>query len=46
MGSCTSLFLESRVCARTGLKILITDDNSDPASFTTNVVYQEVFQKI
>jgi len=36
----------SRVRARTGLKILITDENSDPSSFTTNVVYQEVFQKI
>jgi len=36
----------SRVRTRAGLKILITDENGDPSNCTTNVVYQEVFQKI
>jgi ATP-dependent DNA helicase PIF1 len=36
----------SRVKSRNGLKILITDDNDESKSTTTNVVYHEVFQKI
>jgi len=37
----------SRVRSRKGLKILITDDDDgQPSTSTTNVVYHEVFQKI
>jgi ATP-dependent DNA helicase PIF1 len=36
----------SRVKTRSGLKILITDDNEKPKTSTLNVVYPEVFQKI
>jgi ATP-dependent exoDNAse (exonuclease V) alpha subunit len=36
----------SRVKTRSGLKILITDDQGLTKSNTINVVYPEVFQKI
>jgi ATP-dependent DNA helicase PIF1 len=36
----------SRVKSRKWLKILITDDNSDGITTTTNVVYKEVFHNI
>ena len=36
----------SWVSSRSGLKVLITDDNGEPSTSTVNVVYQEVFQKI
>ena len=36
----------SRVKSRSGLKILILDENENPSNTTKNVVYQEVFQKI
>ncbi|XP_045821889.1 uncharacterized protein LOC123914761 [Trifolium pratense] len=36
----------SRVKSRSGLKILIVDDNGKPKTSTINVVYPEVFQKI
>jgi ATP-dependent DNA helicase PIF1 len=36
----------SRVKTRSGLKILVTDDNEKPKASTLNVVYPEVFQKI
>jgi ATP-dependent DNA helicase PIF1 len=36
----------SRVKSRQGLKILITNDNSDGVTTTTNVVYKEVFHNI
>ncbi|XP_045823935.1 uncharacterized protein LOC123916509 [Trifolium pratense] len=36
----------SRVKTRKGLKILILDESGAPTNSTTNVVYQEVFQKI
>ncbi|KAK2415846.1 hypothetical protein QL285_038294 [Trifolium repens] len=35
----------SRVKTRSGLKILITDDNEKAKNSTVNVVYPEVFQK-
>jgi ATP-dependent DNA helicase PIF1 len=36
----------SRVKTRSGLKILIIDDDENRKSSTINVVYPEVFQKI
>ncbi|AES71759.1 glycosyl hydrolase family 9 protein [Medicago truncatula] len=36
----------SKVTLRKGLKILITDENGDCIDNTTNVVYNEVFQKV
>jgi ATP-dependent DNA helicase PIF1 len=36
----------SRVRTRSGLKILIIDDSNKVVSFTVNVVYPEVFQKM
>ncbi|GAU49905.1 hypothetical protein TSUD_139610 [Trifolium subterraneum] len=36
----------SRVKTRSGLKILVTDDNEKSKNTTVNVVYPEVFQKI
>jgi ATP-dependent exoDNAse (exonuclease V) alpha subunit len=36
----------SRVTTRSGLRILILDDEGKPKSSTTNVVYPEVFQRI
>jgi ATP-dependent DNA helicase PIF1 len=36
----------SRVKTRKGLKILALDDSGDSSTFTTNVVYEEVFRKI
>lgn len=36
----------SRVISRSGLKILITNENEEPLTSTVNVVYEEVFQKI
>lgn len=36
----------SRVKMRWGLKILIIDYNGQPLTLTTNVLYEEVFQKI
>jgi ATP-dependent exoDNAse (exonuclease V) alpha subunit len=36
----------SRVKSRSGLKILITDDDENRKNCTVNVVYPEVFQKI
>jgi ATP-dependent exoDNAse (exonuclease V) alpha subunit len=36
----------SRVKTREGLKILALDETGLPSNLTTNVVYQEVFQRI
>ncbi|AET01908.2 PIF1-like helicase [Medicago truncatula] len=36
----------SRVTSRDGLKILLTDDNGDYISTTSNVVYKEIFENV
>jgi hypothetical protein len=36
----------SRVTSRSGLRMLILDDEGQPKSNTINVVYPEVFQRI
>jgi len=36
----------SRVTSKTGLKILITDNEGQDTNETTNVVYKEVFQNV
>ena len=36
----------SRVTSRDGLKILLTDDNEDCITTTSNVVYKEIFQNV
>ena len=36
----------SRVKSKSGLNILILDENEKPSNITKNVVYQEVFGKI
>ncbi|AET02352.1 hypothetical protein MTR_8g039470 [Medicago truncatula] len=36
----------SRVTSRDGLKILLTDDNGDCISTTSNVVYKEIFENV
>ena len=36
----------SRVKSKSGLNILILDENEKPSNITKNVLYQEVFEKI
>jgi hypothetical protein len=36
----------SRVTSREGLKILITDEDSENADETSNVVYEKVFRNV
>ena len=36
----------SRVKSKSGLKILILDEDGNPCNTTKNVVYHEVFEKI
>jgi len=36
----------SRVTSRKGLKLLVLDEDNNACKDTTNVVYQEVFQKV
>ncbi|AES70244.1 hypothetical protein MTR_3g050180 [Medicago truncatula] len=36
----------SRVTTRDNLKILLTDDNGDCISTTSNVVYKEIFENV